>query len=446
LGGRALEHRAVAQAFELAEARWRDFGVRLEIRLRHFESIAHAPERSQPMPCLRERQLHMPAAAFELLPAQRGARTHRHQVARRFVEDLHRQRPGLAIAERVALRMIEAHRGLHERIESATRCPRTLRAIRRERDADDARPLGSELLRTIAEIAQSAGPIALHEHMRLLHERVHRGTAFIASQIYMCGSFAAARVGDRCDVRQMRRIHEHHIGAVSRERPAAHRPREDAREVQHLDAFERTLIKCERRQLDRRRITDTLDGEQRLRRNCAALLRCIPLLERAQRRRDQLRIGHGGFEFDRVPRHQCSLRVFAFCIRRVEPEQPQCAVAVMPEVRVDSIEAVLAWVQAREGVPQIGHAAVDREPAGAFERGVVHLHAHALAGCAARVAQFAGGQSRSSDRRLRRVADGEGGWEHRVLPGEMDETQRILRQLCEPPETGEGFARAQRIS
>ena len=96
------------------------------------------PEPAQPLPGLRQRNLHVPAAAFALLAPQRRRRAHRDQVAGRLVEDLHRQGPRLAVAGRLALGVVEAHGGLHQRIEAAPLRPGALRAVGRERDVDDA--------------------------------------------------------------------------------------------------------------------------------------------------------------------------------------------------------------------------------------------------------------------------------------------------------------------
>ena len=55
------------------------------------------------------------------------------------------------------------------------------------------------------------------------------------AQIDVRGSFAATGIGNGFDVRQVRRIHQQHLGAVSGEGATADRPREDAREIENAD-------------------------------------------------------------------------------------------------------------------------------------------------------------------------------------------------------------------
>ena len=143
--------------------------------------------------------------------------------------------------------MVEAHGGLHQRIEAAAAGPRALRAIGRERDADDAGPQRRELRRPEAQRLEAAGPVTLHEHMRLAGQPAQRRLSFVGAQVDMRRQLAAAGVGDGLDVGQPRRVDQHHVGPVGRERAPADRAGQDAREVEHAQARERPLVLAQRR-------------------------------------------------------------------------------------------------------------------------------------------------------------------------------------------------------
>ena len=237
----------------------------------------------------------------------------------------------------------------------------------------------------------------------------------------------------------MRRIEQHHVGAVRREGAPAHRAGEYAGEVEYPESRQRPLICFEARQGQGRRIADALDAQQRLRRNRLPLRMRIPFFETAQGGDHQSALGGRLLEFQGPPGAQSVLRIRALRRLRREPQQPQRAVAVMRKIRMHAHPSVRATIQAGKFVPDFRRASIDAEPAGAFERRVQHVDAHVLPRLAARVAQFAGRQGGRRDRRLRGGADGERRRQNGICAGEQSVRQRLGRHLPQLPQPGENF-------
>ena len=121
-------------------------------------------------------------------------------------------------------------------------------------------------------------------------------------------------------------------------------------------------------------------------------------------------------------------------------------IAVMREVGVDAHPAVGATIEAGERVPEVGHAAVDAEPAGAFDRRMSHVDGHVLPGGASCMTEFACGKRGRGNGCLRGGADSERRREHRVGPGELHAAQRIARQPGKLPQAGQRLARVHAVS
>ena len=184
----------------------------------------------------------MPASALGGAALERRHRGERHQESGAVIERLGRQRLGLARAERLRLRVVEAVGVLHQEVEAAPVGPRPFVAIGADRDADDAGPQLRRLLGAEAVLGDRAGPVALHENVGLTQQRGELLPRARVAQIEMRGKLAAAVVDhQRFHRRQMRRGDQQHVGAVRSERAPAHRPGNHAGEVQHLDAGQRAV-------------------------------------------------------------------------------------------------------------------------------------------------------------------------------------------------------------
>ena len=204
----------------------------------------------------------------------------------------------------------------------------------------------------------------------------------------------------------MRRVHEHHVGAIGGECPSGHRAGEDAREVDHVHTGQRTRVRVQGRQTARRRVADAVEGNQRLRRDGRAMRMSIPRVEAAQRGDDQARVGRGLFERERILRCECSNDIVArHRVARRQPEQAKRAIAVVREVRMNAHPAAAARVQAGILLPRRRNTPVDREPVAAFVCRMTHVDRYPLSGPAAQQAQAGRCQRRCGDGRLRRGAD-----------------------------------------
>jgi hypothetical protein len=115
--------------------------------------------------------------------------------------------------------------------------------------------------RAEAERRDGAGPITLHEDVRSAQQRGKRLAPAAPAQIDGRRQFSPSGVDDeRLHRRQVRRGDQQHVGSMCRERAAAHRTGNDARQVEHLDARERAIGRAHGL---RRCIADLIDGEER---------------------------------------------------------------------------------------------------------------------------------------------------------------------------------------
>ena len=100
------------------------------------QSAQTLPASARSAPATRARATSRPRAPC----AQRHHRPERHQVAGGVVERLRGQLLGTVDAGRLGLRVVEAARRLHQRVEAAPSGPRARVAVGRERHGDDAGP------------------------------------------------------------------------------------------------------------------------------------------------------------------------------------------------------------------------------------------------------------------------------------------------------------------
>ena len=212
---------------------------------------------------LRQRHAHVPRAALACLARQRHHRPERHQVARGVIERLGGQLLGArGDAGRFRLGVVDAAGILHQRVEAAARGPWAGVAVGRQRDRDDAgADLGAGLGRE-PEGGDPARPIPLHEDVRLSQQAAEPLAVLLGAQVERGRELAATRVDvEQRKSGQMRRRDAHDVGAVRRERAAAHRAGDDARQIEHADARQRPLPGG--RQRAGRRLADLADLEQR---------------------------------------------------------------------------------------------------------------------------------------------------------------------------------------
>ena len=207
------------------------------------DEAVDAPERAQPVAGLRERDAHVPASALLRAAGERRHRGKRHQEAGAVIERLRRQRLRRVGAGGLRLGDIEAVGILHQRIEAAPRRPTARRGHRRRARHRRCRggcappPAG----RSRGRQWRRAGSPARRCRRRASRPASARAAVGVA-QIDGGRELAAAVVDDqRLHRRQVPRRHQQHVGAVRRERAAAHRPRDHAREIEHPDAGERAV-------------------------------------------------------------------------------------------------------------------------------------------------------------------------------------------------------------
>src|SRR3954452_6296879 len=155
----------MAHRLQRAEARWHALDecsvYGLARNIRGIQAIFVPSEIPQPAPGLRQRYAHVPAAAFAGLAGLGHHRAERHQIAGGVVEHLRRQFLWPIYASSLSLGMVEAGRGLHERIEAAPFRPWTGMAIGRQRHVDDAGIDFCRVLGRKAESGERARAIAL---------------------------------------------------------------------------------------------------------------------------------------------------------------------------------------------------------------------------------------------------------------------------------------------
>src|SRR5262249_46445764 len=137
----------------------------LDLRIRTGKSVLDPTEVPHPVAGLSKGNADVPAAAPADAPRERDHCAEGHEIACGVVEHLHGQRMWLIAAGRLRLRMVEAARGLDERIEASAAAPGAFVAVGGERDIDDARPDLRGFLRPEAERSEAARPISLDEYI-----------------------------------------------------------------------------------------------------------------------------------------------------------------------------------------------------------------------------------------------------------------------------------------
>src|SRR3954466_7334755 len=119
----------MAHRLQRAEARWHALDecsvYGLARNIRGIQAIIEPSGIPQPAPVLRQRYAHVPATAFAGLAGLGHHRAERHQIAGGAVEHLRRQSLRASDASSLSLGMVEAGRGLHERMEAAPPRPGT---------------------------------------------------------------------------------------------------------------------------------------------------------------------------------------------------------------------------------------------------------------------------------------------------------------------------------
>ena len=269
--------------------------------------------------------------------------------------------------------------------------------------------------------------------MRLAQRSRECGAIARVVQIGMRRALAAAGVGDGADVGQMRRVDQHHVGAVGRQRPTGHRPGEDARQIEHEQTFERPHRCRQIGPAKRRRVADSRDLDQRQRCDGGLLWMRLPLLERAQRSGDEPGIGGGLLERLGLPAFERSGDLFACRARpRRQAEPLQQAVSMVREVGVQPDPAARiakpAAIQAGQRVPQLHIAPVEPESAAGFERGFAHVDGDALNDAVAGASDFRCRQCGCGQRCLHGGADGERRRQRRLAAVELQAVECLIRQ------------------
>ena len=232
--------------------------------------------------------------------------------------------------------------------------------------------------------------------------------------------FAAAGVGYRLDVGQVWRVDQHHVRTVGGERASTHWPGEDAREIEHAHAVQRLCGGRQGGQHARRGVANSFQRDEWGRNDHLAVRVRIPFVKVAHGSDHDIGVGAGLLEVERLPFCERGIDLRALRGRaRGQAEHVQGAIAMVGKVGVHAHPAIAALVETGELVPHFGRVSVDRVVAGAFERGVRHVHRDALLHAIARLAERCGSQRGGGDARLRGAANGERGRQHRVRPGEV---------------------------
>ena len=104
---------------------------------------------------------------------------------------------------------------------------------------DDAGSASHDIVDAETERREATWPIALEEHMRIGEHAAQPRPAAFAAQVGERRALAAAGVGNGVDVGKVRRVDEHHVGAMGRKRATGDGSGEDAREVEDAHALER---------------------------------------------------------------------------------------------------------------------------------------------------------------------------------------------------------------
>ena len=295
-----------------------------------------------------------------------------------------------------------------------------------ERHVDDAGSHACDILRAEAERRDGAGTVALHEYICIAQERGQRFAPAGLTQIDGCRQFPPSGVDDeRLHRWQVRRRDQQHIGAVRGERATAHRPGDDAREVEDVNARERALGRGQG--LDRR-VADLIDAKERKASDRAALRILVPLAKCAARGDDEADLGGGGLELFRLPAVERALRGGAVVATAEQGEHP---VAVMRQIGVQAQPtAVAAAIEPRDRVVILGRRlSIDTQVpfAAEFDGGAAHVDADTLGAASAQAPQFARCQRGGGDSRLCGGAHAKRGRQHRLGAGEFDRFERCLR-------------------
>ena len=187
----------------------------------------------------------MPAAALARLPRFGHHRAERHQVAARVVERLRRQFLRPFDASGCALGVVEAGRGLHQRVETAPPRPWAGMAIGRQRDIDDTGSKFSPPLPARSRALRSPGAITLHEDVGLRQQIAQLCPPLLAARSSMKVESLPRPVsmssrGSPADAGPSTRSTSAPCAASVR---PADGTGDHAREVEHADAGERTLAR-----------------------------------------------------------------------------------------------------------------------------------------------------------------------------------------------------------
>jgi len=212
---------------------------------------------------------------------------------------------------------------------------------------------------------------------------------------------------------------------MCRERAAAHRTGNDARQVEHLDARERAIGRAHGL---RRGVADLIDGEERQARDRAALRMRVPLGERPARGHHQAGVGGGGLERLAAPFIEGALDGRLVMAAAEQAEHP---VAMMGQIGMKPHPTpVAAAIESGDRVVIFGRRlAIDAQVAFAaeFDRGAAHVDADTLAATGAQAPELIRCQRRGGDGRLRGGVDRERGGQHGRGPGEFDCARGCIR-------------------
>ena len=202
---------------------------------------------------------------------------------------------------------------------------------------------------------------------------------------------ATAGFGDGIDIGQVRRVHQHHVGAVRCQGPSGDWSGQHPREVEHAHPVQGAIRCHQRDQRARRRVADAFDADQGQTGHRFALRVLVPFTEAAHGGNYQVGLGRCLLEVFGGPRLQGGFDIGAlrqFLARTAEQTQHTGAVVVKVGVNAHPAAAAFgpAGVQTGKLVPGRGNPPIQAEPAAAFQRRFPHVHRNRLPGLAALVA------------------------------------------------------------
>ena len=119
---------------------------------------------------LRQRQPHMPAAAFQPLAPQSDHSANGRQKPRGVIKGLARKRFRAIAAGRIAAGVCYAAHGLHYAVETAPLRPGAQPSEGRQGNTHNAGPQASQILYAKTPPSNSPRPISLHEYIRLTNQ------------------------------------------------------------------------------------------------------------------------------------------------------------------------------------------------------------------------------------------------------------------------------------